>query len=330
MREHFLMPDIISYNTAIWACAELSDNWKICLELLREVWLENLPVAMLTFTGAILACARAGEWQRALLLLADARTQSLAPDVPSHASAIHACSEAAQWQQTLVLLTDMAGHKAWPDLVTYNSAIVSCARGQKWRWSLQLLSGMMLDEILPDVATYRAILEAYRCSSKWKDALMAIEELERFTESIDVQGRSSAMNCMGTCKQWAWAVQLMTDMSLQADSIAWNTCINACAAAGRWQQACLLHFDALECGAFHGDLYMAWPKAWQAALVMHDDIPTRRLAPVCQAQAAAKGPASTVVSGGPVASGCRSPQFTKWTVAKYLSETFCRLFRDDS
>lgn len=36
---------------------------------------------MYTFTGAILACAKAGQWPRALQLLSDARTELLLPDV---------------------------------------------------------------------------------------------------------------------------------------------------------------------------------------------------------------------------------------------------------
>eukprot|EP00435_Cladocopium_sp_Y103_P005512 s125_g1.t2 len=279
MWRELAMPDIISYNTAIWASAS-NGSWEVALELLREVWLEGLPVSISTFTGAILACARSGQWQRALLLLADARTQLLPPDVPSHAAAIHACSEAAKWQQSLLLLTDMAGHKTWPDLVTFNTAILSCARGQQWRWSLRLLSGMLLDQVLPD-----AMVEAYTCSWKWEEALAAVAELECFTGSSDAQGRSSAMGAMGICRQWQWAVHLLGDLGLQADAIAWNSCISACAAVGRWQQACYLHANALQrFGAtlegFHGALRAcSVPKAWQAALGLLDDMATHRVIP---------------------------------------------------
>lgn len=283
MWRELAMPDIISYNTAIWASAS-DGSWEVALELLREVWLEGLPVSISTFIGAILACARSGQWQRALLLLADARTQLLPPDVPSHAAAIHACSEAAKWQQSLLLLTDMAGHKTWPDLVTFNTAILSCARGQQWRWSLRLLSGMLLDQVLPDVTTHRAMVEAYTCSWKWEEALAAVAELEGFTGSSDAQGRSSAMSAIGICRQWQWAVQLLGDLGLQADAIAWNSWISACAAANRWQQACYLHTNALHFGAtlegFQGALRAcSTPKAWRAALGLLDEMATHRVIP---------------------------------------------------
>eukprot|EP00913_Durusdinium_trenchii_P009985 g9371.t1 len=178
------MPDIISYNTVIWACSTVGGvcwfsgqrlvikyhgavaGWRVAMDLLHEVWLEGLPASMYTFTGAILACAKAGQWPRALQLLSDARTELLLPDVPSHAAAIHACSQAAQWQQSLLLLKDMAGHKTWPDAVTFNSVIISCARGLQWRWSLRLVSDMVLDQVPPDVVTYRAMVDAYQRS--WK------------------------------------------------------------------------------------------------------------------------------------------------------------------
>eukprot|EP00434_Breviolum_minutum_P002786 symbB.v1.2.002448.t2/scaffold99.1/size346285/4 len=284
MWREMTMPNTISYKTAIWACSDCG-SWTMALELLREVWLEGLVTSMYTFTGAILACARAGEWQRSLILLADARTQLLSPDVPSHAAAIHACSEAAQWQQTLALLKDMSGHKTWPDRVSFNSAILSCARGQQWRWSLRLLSGMLLDQVLPDAITYRAMVDAYKGSWKWEEALAAVGELERFTGSMDVKGRTSAMGAMGICRQWAWAVHLLSEVSGRADVIAWNSCISACADASSWQQAWHLHSDSLHrfeatLEGFNAALTAcSTPKAWRAALGLLDEMAMHGLLP---------------------------------------------------
>ncbi|CAK9089992.1 unnamed protein product [Durusdinium trenchii] len=282
------MPDIISYNTVIWACSTVG-GWRVAMDLLHEVWLEGLPASMYTFTGAILACAKAGQWPRALQLLSDARTELLLPDVPSHAAAIHACSQAAQWQQSLLLLKDMAGHKTWPDAVTFNSVIISCARGLQWRWSLRLVSDMVLDQVPPDVVTYRAMVDAYQRSWKWKEALQAVMQLEYFTGSIDIEGRTAAMNAMGTCRQWRWAIHLLREMGPEADVVAWNQCINACAKGRSWKQALQLLFDELQQPSLRGTLEgfnaalgaCAAPQAmaWQAAMWLLEEMAMHRVTP---------------------------------------------------
>lgn len=100
------------------------EGWALVLDLMAEMRREGVDADVFTFSTAITACGNAGEWERALDLLdqmgealqqqhqlqqQQRRRSPIAPDVVSVNAAIAACGRAGQWERALDLLDRMTG-----------------------------------------------------------------------------------------------------------------------------------------------------------------------------------------------------------------------------
>ena len=182
------MPDVISYNAAIAACANArpAAECDYALELLdvmrRSVGRgtgeggaaregasfadAEVKVApdVISYNTAIAACARVipARWEQALALLKEMShappEAACAPDVVSYNAAIAACEKGAEWERAIELLSAMWGAGLEPDRISYNAAISACARAGRWESALELLGEMR--EIGPDAISYSAAISA--------------------------------------------------------------------------------------------------------------------------------------------------------------------------
>jgi pentatricopeptide repeat domain-containing protein 1 len=77
---------------------------------------------VISFNTAIDACAKAGQWERALSLLVAMKSVGVTPNVRTFNCAIAACDKGnGQWERAMYLLNEMRVAGVPPDAVTFNS-----------------------------------------------------------------------------------------------------------------------------------------------------------------------------------------------------------------
>ena len=94
-----LIPDVVSYSTAISAC-EKGKRWQealqLLLEMLQEMLHRSLTPNVVSHSAAISACEKGKHWEEALCLLREVPHRSLTPDVISSSAAIEGCGGVGQ------------------------------------------------------------------------------------------------------------------------------------------------------------------------------------------------------------------------------------------
>ena len=162
-----LLPDVISFDTAMSAC-DKAEKWQEALELLAklhsasleedvitcsalmsacvkgEQWalalrffeeMKNIQRNIFVYTGAMKAFETCNAWMSSLLVFDDMMCSSLEADTVARNAVIGACSDF--WWIAVGLLDSSVGQC---DEVSYNTLLTACAKDQKRamqpRWSI--------------------------------------------------------------------------------------------------------------------------------------------------------------------------------------------------
>ncbi|CAM9882463.1 unnamed protein product [Ectocarpus sp. 12 AP-2014] len=268
MREQGVPPNVVSYNAAAHACVgdqrkigetrtngnngvaeprgraaeeeeeeeEEEEGWALILGLMEEMRAEGVAPDVFTFTTAITACGKAGQWERALDLLEEMggggggddglrrrRTGvPIAPDVASINAAISACARAGQWESALGLLGRMAA-QAGGGLIGSSVGGVSSDDDD--------------DEEQGDAAASSAAFSSATAAARDLRASSGRDSSRDATKGV---GRAAAAGAAGgTGGGAAWPA---------ADAVSFNSAMEACAIAGRWQEGTALLPRMLEVG----------------------------------------------------------------------------------
>ena len=98
--------------------------------------------SVISYNSAISACAKGQQWEQASRLLVEMRSSLLEPSVISYNSAISACAKGQQWEHASRLLLEMKSSLLEPSVISYDSAISARAKGQQWEQASRLLLEM--------------------------------------------------------------------------------------------------------------------------------------------------------------------------------------------
>lgn len=171
-------------------------------------------------------------WVLVLGLVAEMRTEGVAPDAFTFTTAIAACGKAGQWERALALLEEMeaAGQPqegrvrqgtvaAAPSVAAINAAISACARAGQAERALGLLDRM-----------------AIRDGGKLVSSIRVSDSFEQQHQSGSV---SSTLTVGAPEKGPAWPA---------ADSVSFNSAMEACAISGWWQEGATLLARMREAG----------------------------------------------------------------------------------
>ncbi|CAJ1402599.1 unnamed protein product [Effrenium voratum] len=269
-----LIPDLISFNTAVGACAlgtawqrglalfarmpcrpdavtysSLTAPWPVQLALLWQALKEVQPDTVL-FGSAISTLSRSSQWQRALLLFSEMETRCipmcrrLQPNAITLSAGICACERGSLWQEALQLLAQIqdAGRL---DAVACCSALSACGKAQRWQQALALLRQ---EEVPPNHFIYNAAITAFEKSQHWPLALLLLEEMRRGSSAPDLVSFNAAMEACGASWRHSLAVFRELEKCMQADRLSYNAVLNACRHQNDIGEA--IFSSALQAGAF--------------------------------------------------------------------------------
>lgn len=171
-------------------------------------------------------------WVLVLGLMAEMRAEGVAPDAFTFTTAITACGKAGQWERALGLLEEMEGAgqpqegggqqstvAIAPNVAAINAAISACARAGRADSALGLLNRMVAREG-----------EGFVGSIRTSDGL----ERQNRSESPSSTPRGKASE-----EGPAWPA---------ADSVSFNSAMEACAISGRWKEGATLLARMREAG----------------------------------------------------------------------------------
>ncbi|CAJ1458051.1 unnamed protein product [Effrenium voratum] len=229
-----VLPDVISYSSAIRACEENS-LWLEAVGLLHTMDQAQITPNGISYNSVISVCQGCGLWMIALDILRSMEIRSILPDIFSYNSAISCCKSSGRWQQALSLYSCLPSASLQPDLYTWNSLLSSCESDQ-WRVALRVFDAMLSVDMVPDNISYNSIIAALAAEGHWT---LALEFLSGVTKpSLGMVSNSILAAC--EAQEWPAAVQLLMDMpglNLSADECCFSSAINSCRRSTCWQIA---------------------------------------------------------------------------------------------
>jgi len=250
-RRKTIVPDEISYNAAISACAAAGKS-REALEVLEEcVKDENVSPNIYIYTNAIRACAKGGNTQTALDLLGEVRKKGLEVDSYCYTAVMDACTKGKQWKKTLELFDEMEEKGLEPSQVTYSVTISALGNGLQWERALQLLNLMREKGMKANLITYNAAITALAKASKnQSNSAKQLSSSSRDTRpqvgagaGAESPGDHSKEKTTTTQELWPKALALLRQMDedgIDPDGFCYSSAINCCGAEGRWEEACRL------------------------------------------------------------------------------------------
>lgn len=211
-------------------------------------------------------------WSLVLGLMSDMRAEGLKPDCFTFSTAIAACGRAGQWERALSLLDEMGKQREElrPSIFAINAAIAACARAAQWERALGLLYRMttktgelvgsrgFFDE---DVAALRGTTErgnemggAGGVGGALRDRPQAADGAAAWPEAGAISF-NSAMEACAKAGRWQEGVallSLMRNVNVCPDICSYASVLACLRAGGQWERALEL-LDKLEAGATSGE-----------------------------------------------------------------------------
>jgi len=246
MRRHNIRPTVYTYNSLLKEFASSKiPKWKECLSLLSQCQREpGVTPDLITYTTAMRACARGKQTSKAMELFRVVKDMNLELDVYIYTTAMDACAKGGRWKKALSLLDEMKTQGIIPNEVTYGVAVTACGNGGQWEHALELLEQMKINGLKINTITYNSAIAALSKAARnaegditsllWEKALLLIKDMEDDGVKRDSFTFSSAISTCGAAGRWEEAVSLINDMNSSSSGtkpnrVAYTSAISACA-----------------------------------------------------------------------------------------------------
>ncbi|CAM9235280.1 unnamed protein product [Ectocarpus sp. 12 AP-2014] len=178
MKSRGIGMDVVSYGTAVSACAKAGDV-KGALKLLKEMQEAGVEPNTVVYNSALDACGRAGKPKVAEKLLRKMGETGVVRDATSYTGAIVACSRNGDGDKALEWLETMSEEGIAPEAITYNYAMAACGRSGNDRQAEWLLNEMRGQGVTPNRISYSAAMFALGKAGRLPDVLSLLEEMHR-------------------------------------------------------------------------------------------------------------------------------------------------------
>ena len=142
---------------------ETEGHWQEALALLTDMINCALLPDVISFDTAMSACDKAEKWQEALELLAKLHSASLQEDVITCSALMSACVKAEQWALALRFFEEMKNIQR--NIFVYTGAMKAFETCNAWMSSLLVFDDMMCSFLEADTVARNAVMGA--CSDFW-------------------------------------------------------------------------------------------------------------------------------------------------------------------
>jgi len=246
-------PDVTTYNIAIGASARYH---RIAIALLRELSsLDQISSSnvvkpdAVSFSNAILACAKGRQWNLAVDLFNSMSKFQARPNVICLNAALNACAEDGQISTAMQLLSKAElVFGIQPDLVTFNTLLNVVANSAAlplgnphWQVANELLARMTALDIKPDVTSFSSAILSCRRGNP-RECLKAFDFLDAMSShgvTPNSYSLGATISCLGHGGEWQRALELLDrmeqDYGVAPDTIVCNAALSALERSGQWQ-----------------------------------------------------------------------------------------------
>ena len=311
-----LVPNVVTYSSVMKACEKSS--WFVALSIL-DTMLEMmvLPNAV-SYTTALSACAQEGRWDIAICLLESMATWQVNKNIISYNAAISACGIDGNWMLALTLLSAMDSDSLVPDVIGYNAALSACAGS--WLVALHLYGiHMGARRVVRDPISSHSVLDVLRDKretnkraknvGRWWFASCILKEMRRW--ELQQDSWSCSLSISSGAQSWLKALGVLSEMgqaSIQLNSMNLSSALSCTEKCG-WTMALAMlrssQVDAVVCNGVLGILDCA--EQWLPALLLVDSMRNSNKTPstVTLTMAAAACKASKWLAAQAALSGIR-------------------------
>jgi pentatricopeptide repeat domain-containing protein 1 len=227
-----IAPDIVSFNSALAACANTPHRWRDALSILDQAHRQpGVTPDLYSYTNAIRACAKGGQIEKALTLFQVVKDKKLNPDAYTYAAAIEACAKAKMWEKALGLVQEMESRGVNPTEFIYSITIQACGAAGQWQKAVELLETMQNKNIPINLYVYNAAITALAKAAK-KISKGGENHSESGDEFSSIEGEQPAF-----WKRARTLLEQMREDGIEPDGFSYSSAISCCAAEGRWKEA---------------------------------------------------------------------------------------------
>ncbi|CAL1158729.1 unnamed protein product [Cladocopium goreaui] len=227
-----LHPDVVTFNTAISACAKGS-SWLSSLEMFSVLCEQQLQADHVTFNSVLNAFGLT--WRSSLDLLAQMGDSETAPDIISYNTCISSCGH---WPVAVQLQQLATSNQLRLDIISYASAFdaVRSIDGLWWQvlWQLEAMSQ---DSMRPERVCLRSVINSCEKHGQWQRALGQLASFDDVRLARDFLAWSAATSVCATCGLWRDAFVLFEGIRQTSAGTSCNVVLNACERVSQWQRA---------------------------------------------------------------------------------------------
>lgn len=193
--------------------SKFGERWPMVLSLLDSMWGDDLVPDIISYNTAMRNCRAAGEWRQVLLVLEEMK-RFKRKDFDVFRSSIVACAQGRLWDRALSLLDEMFDSAINPSWSQYNLCIILAGEGQRWQYAIHLLDTMWANEVLPESSTYTSVIDVCEQSGRWYEALQLLRVMRRKGFACDAGTYSSVHRSCLACGEEGAARDLAEEMAM--------------------------------------------------------------------------------------------------------------------
>lgn len=286
--KHFeLKPDVVTYTSAIHACARGSrGDVPEALQLLNEMIAEGVSPNARTYGAAVLAYARMQRWEDIEHMMSTIPFADSAHKSDVFASAIITCSRNRQYVYATRLFEMLLQDGIYPGDNLCNAALSACARTPDLA-NLTRIFALIEQCAKPTIYTFNSMISAYGNARDMEEALRVFQSMETYGVKPDVVTFNALL--LGAVRSrkldlLPYILSLMDDAGAKWDVYTLNMLLEGCAltgdikhakrywetATGRDQQNVRLdrtHFETLMAVYFAAGQFAAIIDLWENVYV---------------------------------------------------------------
>ncbi|RLN84235.1 hypothetical protein BBJ28_00013215 [Nothophytophthora sp. Chile5] len=240
--KHFnLAPDVVTYTSAIHACARGGYNdLPMALNLLNEMITSGVQPNARTYGAAVLAYARLQSWEEIEELINSIMYTEETRKVDVFASAIITCSRNRQYEYAARLFDVLVEDGVYPGDNVCNSALSACGRTSDLK-RLRRIFNIVEQHAKPTIYTFNCMISAFGNAGKMDDALQVFKSMqEEHNVAPDVVTFNALLLSAVRSRRThliPFILSLMSDAGAKWDQYTLNMLLEGCALTGDVERA---------------------------------------------------------------------------------------------